>query len=173
MTVFEEGMGTNGAWNFGLFIVAPLTEQWAEQLCSWHYEPPYDFYSWKDWDQMKRHGHEFGDPLIRSLQYSAVLDSSGNLAGFAQFFPLLGVTRIGLGMRPELCNQGLGYSFFQTIVQEARRRAPDDELDLEVHAWNARAIRTYEKAGFVIDDTYERPGPRGSELVHCMIYTGS
>jgi len=171
MTVSNEGVEHTKVLNAGLFTVAPLNEQWAEELCSWHYEPPYDFYSWKDWDQMRLHGHEFGDPVIRSLQYAGVLDTNGCLAGFAQFFPLLGVTRIGLGMRPDLCGQGLGYSFFQAIVQEARRRAPLDELDLEVHVWNVRAIRTYEKVGFVIDDTYERPEPRGSELVHCMVYT--
>jgi len=173
MTIFEEEPKNKGTLNSGLFIVAPLSEQWAEQLCSWQYEPPYDFYTWRNWDQMRQLGQEFGDPVIRSLQYAAVLDTSGYLAGFAQFFPLLGVTRIGLGMRPDLCSQGLGYSFFQTIVHEARRRAPHDELDLEVHEWNIRAIRTYEKAGFVIDDTYERPGPRGSELVHCMVYARS
>ncbi|MFD0712944.1 GNAT family N-acetyltransferase [Paenibacillus sp. GCM10027626] len=153
------------------YTIVPLDEHLAEQLCSWQYEPPYNFYNWTDWPQMQKNGREFGDPAIRAHQYAAVLDAEGAFVGFAQFFPLLGVTRLGLGMRPDLCGQKNGLPFLQAIVQEARRRAPKDEIDLEVHTWNYRAIRAYEKAGFRITDTYERPVGHGTEQVHCMVYT--
>lgn len=152
------------------YTVTPLDERLAEQLCSWRYEPPFDFYNWSTWAEMKQEGREFGDPVIRAMQYGAVLDAAGVFVGFAQFFPLLGVTRLGLGMRPDLCGQGQGHSFITAIVQEARRRAPGDEIDLEVHVWNTRAIKVYRNAGFVISDTYERHSTQGTALVHCMIY---
>jgi len=56
------------------------------------------------------------------------------------------------------------------IVKEARRRAPHDEIDLEVLTWNDRAIRTYEKAGFERTDTYRRMTPSGMAQFHCMVY---
>ncbi|MCQ6561701.1 GNAT family N-acetyltransferase [Paenibacillus mendelii] len=152
------------------YTVTPLDEHLAQQLCEWHYEPPFDFYNWTSWAEMQVEGREFGDPVLRALQYAAVLDREGTFVGFAQFFPLLGVTRLGLGLRPDLCGQGQGLGFITAIVREAQRRAPGDEIDLEVHVWNTRAIKVYENAGFVISDTYERHSTQGIALVHCMTY---
>ncbi|WP_308637093.1 GNAT family N-acetyltransferase [Paenibacillus silvisoli] len=153
--------------------VVPLSDALAEELSAWRYEPPFDFYNWSTWKVMQQLGIEFGDAYIRQQQYAAVTDDNGALIGFAQFFPILGVTRIGLGLRPDLCGQGqgLGITLVQAIVKEAIRRAPDDEIDLEVHVWNTRAIRTYERAGFIITDTYEKPTAAGDVTVHCMSYT--
>ncbi|SFJ74343.1 Protein N-acetyltransferase, RimJ/RimL family [Paenibacillus sp. UNC496MF] len=152
------------------FRVAPLTEELAEQLSTWRYEPPFDFYNWTSWQVMLELGMEFGDPDVRNRQYAAVLDENGEFVGFAQFFPLLGLTRIGLGLRPDLCDRGLGVPFVKAIVAEAIRRAPHDEIDLEVHAWNVRAIRTYQRAGFVIADTYGKQTHTGVVEVYCMCY---
>ncbi|MBW7475592.1 GNAT family N-acetyltransferase [Paenibacillus oenotherae] len=157
--------------NSSRFSVVPLDSALAEQLSRWRYEPPFDFYNWSSWEVMQQLGLEFGDPDIRNRQYTAVLNEEGLFIGFAQFFSLLGVVRLGLGLRPDLCGLGLGLPFVQTIVGEALRRAPGDEIDLEVHVWNIRAIRTYQKAGFTITDTYERTaGTGGSIEVHCMSY---
>ncbi|GGD96609.1 GNAT family N-acetyltransferase [Paenibacillus nasutitermitis] len=153
------------------YTVTALSPLQAEELCSWRYEPPFDFYNWSSWGVMLQLGLEFGDEEIREKQYCAVVDGDGSLVGFIQFFPLLGVTRIGLGMRPELCGQGLGLKFMQAVVEEGLRRAPGDELDLEVHIWNLRAIRAYEKAGFVVSDTYIRRTVDGPIEVHCMVYS--
>lgn len=154
------------------FSLAPLEVEHCVDICDWAYSPPYDLYSWQPWEQMAAEQIEFGDPVIRALQYAAVLGSDGKLAGFAQFFPLLGVTRLGLGMAPSLCGQGrgIGVSFVQAIIAEAQRRAPADEIDLEVLTWNERARIVYERAGFAITDTYTRPTPTGDAEFHCMVY---
>jgi len=150
--------------------ICPFETSHAEEVCSWIYEAPYDIYNWPAWEQMKKDGIEFGDPVLRAAQYAAVLDSQQKLIGFAQFFPLTGVTRLGLGLRPDLCGNGLGPAFTRLIVSEARRRAPKNEIDLEVLAWNGRAARAYERAGFHITDTYSRKTPAGYAECHCMVY---
>lgn len=155
------------------YRVMPLTEEQAAVLCEWRYEPPYTFYHWLSWADMQAQGREFGDPDIRRLQYAAVLDAGGDFIGFAQFFPLVGVTRLGLGLRPDLCGRGAGLAFVQAIVREAIRRAPDHEIDLEVNDWNERAIAVYERAGFVVGDRYELPGAGGPQRVLCMTYEPS
>ena len=99
------------------FILTELSSQLAEALCTWRYPSPFDFYNWSSWEIMQQLGIEFGDAYIRNQQYAAALDAEGNFIGFAQFFPLLGVTRIGLGLRPDLCGQGLGLPFVQAITQ--------------------------------------------------------
>ncbi|MFC4098785.1 GNAT family N-acetyltransferase [Paenibacillus xanthanilyticus] len=152
------------------YRVTPLTEELAAALCEWRYEPPYTFYQWLSWADMQAQEREFGDPTIRRGQYAAVLDADDTFIGFAQFFPLAGVTRLGLGLRPDLCGRGVGLGFVQAIVQEAIRRAPDNEIDLEVHTWNERAIAVYERAGFVVSDRYELPLASGVQSILCMVY---
>ncbi|WP_338556491.1 GNAT family N-acetyltransferase [Paenibacillus sp. KS-LC4] len=145
----------------------------ARQLCDWQYEPPYGIYQWPAWDAMEKAEMEFADPELRQKQYAAILDDQGELVGFAQFFPLGDdVLRLGLGRHPQLCSRGSGTAFVELLIEEARRRAPHSELDLEVLTWNARAIRVYEKAGFRITDTYIRPTPQGAAEFHCMVYGG-
>ncbi|PZD96422.1 GNAT family N-acetyltransferase [Paenibacillus sambharensis] len=150
--------------------LAPFSEEHGRELCSWHYEPPYDLFNWPGWEQMQQQGIEFGDPGIRDRQYTAILDEHHELIGYAQFFPLLGVTRLGLGLRPSLCSQGLGPAVVSLLIREAFRRSPDDELDLEVLTWNERAVRAYQKAGFEITDRYWRPTPTGPGEFYCMVY---
>lgn len=166
-------MTVSSAADSSSFTLTPLDPALAEELSRWRYEPPYDFYNWSSWEVMQQLGLEFGDAEIRQQQYAAVKNTEGQFIGFAQFFTLLGVIRLGLGLRPDLCGLGLGLPFVQAIVEEALRRAPGDEIDLEVHVWNTRAIRTYEKAGFVITDTYERPIGSATVEVHCMSFMPS
>jgi RimJ/RimL family protein N-acetyltransferase len=155
------------------YQVVPMSEEQAAAICEWKYEPPYDIYGWLPWEQMKALDLEFANPELRSSQYVAVLNESGDLCGFAQYFPMEGVTRLGLGMRPELCGHGHGAEFVRAIAEEARRRTPHNEIDLEVLVWNKRAIRAYRSAGFRITDTYERQTPEGMKPFHCMVYNHS
>lgn len=153
--------------------VVPMNEQHAEEVCRWRYKPPYDVYNNEPWETLKRLEIEFGDPKLRKEQYAAIIDEhDGELVGYAQFFPIVGVTRLGLAMRPDLCGDGIGPSFVRLLVEEARRRKPQDEIDLEVLIWNIRARRAYEKADFKLTDTYERRTPDGPRQFHCMVYQG-
>ncbi|MDP4099237.1 GNAT family N-acetyltransferase [Paenibacillus sp. P96] len=152
------------------YQVVPMSEEQAAAISEWQYEPPYDIYGWLPWEHMKALDIEFANPELRSSQYVAVLDSSGVLCGFAQYFPMVGVTRLGLGMRPELCGHGQGAAFVRAIAEEARRRTPHHEIDLEVLVWNERAIKAYRSAGFRITDTYERQTPDGMRPFYCMVY---
>jgi [ribosomal protein S18]-alanine N-acetyltransferase len=148
----------------------PLAEEYGRQICSWHYPAPYDIYNWPSWDEMIRNQAEFADPSIREAQYLACVDVDGALMGFAQLFPMQNVTRLGLGLRPDLCNHGIGTSLVEAIVRTASELKPENEIDLEVVTWNHRAIKVYERAGFTITDTYERPARNRLIEVHCMVY---
>lgn len=151
--------------------IAPMTEEHAQSICNWRYPAPYDIYNWPSWEKMKKNGIEFGDPVLRAAQYQVVLGTECGLLGYAQYFPLGNTIRIGLGMNPVQLGRRLGAQMARTIAYEARRRAPGNEIDLEVASWNIRAIRTYLAAGFTIEDTYTRPTPEGETECHCMVYT--
>ncbi|NGZ78205.1 GNAT family N-acetyltransferase [Saccharibacillus alkalitolerans] len=151
------------------FEIRPMTEKEAEAVCGWNYEPPYDIYGWMPWEEVKKLGIEFGDPELRARQYVTV-HRGGVCYGFAQLFPLGGTTRLGIGMRPDLCGRGLGSAFVRAVAEEALRRIPGQEIDLEVLTWNQRAIKAYQKAGFAITDLYERMTPAGMKPFYCMVY---
>lgn len=153
--------------------IHPMSEEHAQALCEWRYAPPWDIYNWPSWVNMKKDGIEFGDPVLRAGQYAVVLDDHGLFIGFAQFFPLGHVTRLGLGLHPDRTGQGLGPAFVRTLVREALRRTPGNEIDLEVACWNKRAVRTYEQAGFRIEDTYPLPARSGEIECHCMVFDPS
>lgn len=155
------------------FVLSPLTEAQARRICTWRYPAPYDLYNWPDWNVLEAKNEEFADPAIRREQYRAVTTRDGELAGFAQLFPLEGWTRLGLGLRPDMCGQGVGPDFVRAIADHAKREYPERKVDLEVMTWNERAIRTYIKAGFVIRDTYVRSTPTGPGEFHCMEDAGS
>jgi RimJ/RimL family protein N-acetyltransferase len=152
----------------------PFTETHGRTVCEWRYPEPYAVYDWPPWEKLSAGAEEFADPEIRERQYAAIVDEDERLIGFAQFFPMEGVDggvmRLGLGMDPGLCGNGLGADFVRLIVEEAKKRAPGHEIDLEVLTWNERAIRTYRKAGFTVTDTYERMTPAGMAAFHCMVY---
>ena len=154
------------------FLCVPMEIQHAQSICSWRYPQPYHIYNWPDWPNMEANGFEFGDPQIRSEQYSSILDQDQNLIGFAQFFPMVGVTRLGFSLHPDRCGCGYGAKFVRLIAEEATRRAPEKEVDLEVLTWNIRAYKAYKNAGFVHTDTYERPTSNGIQVFHCMVYKG-
>lgn len=156
-----------------VYHVSVMTEEDGKAISQWVYSPPYDLYQFLPWPQMKALAVEFGDPAIRRQQYVSIRDEAGVLCGFAQYFPMLGVTRLGLGMKPDLTGQGNGCSFVQAIVQEAIHRYPDTEIDLEVLVWNKRAIVTYERCGFEITDKYEKRTPSGPAEFYCMVYNGT
>lgn len=159
--------------------IVPMQEEHARAICGWRYPPPYDIYNWSPWEELDARNEEFADTELRRSQYAAVVEDSGRLVGFGQWFPLIGedggaILRLGLGLKPELCGQGLGIgeAFVLLLVEEAHRRSPGCQVDLEVLVWNERAIRTYRNAGFVITDTYVRDTPTGPDEFHCMVLVG-
>ncbi|WP_166244328.1 GNAT family N-acetyltransferase [Paenibacillus turpanensis] len=151
------------------FDIVPMTEQHAIHICSWRYPEPYHVFNWRSWEELCYYHEMAADPLIREQQLRTVLLQDGSLAGFLQLFPLVGVTRLGFGLRPEYCGLGWGAEFIVQAVAYAREQHPTDEIDLEVHIWNERAIRVYQKVGFHITDTYMKPTLQGEVEVHCMV----
>ena len=149
----------------------PMTEQDGRAICHWRYPEPYHLFRWPAWEDMVKQEKEFGDPLIRDRQYLAAR-KDGQLVGYVQLFPMERTVRIGMGLRPDCCDRGWGTHLTRLVIQEASRRQPSAEVDLEVEKWNRRAIRTYEKAGFVVADQYDRRAVHGIVSVYCMVHRG-
>ncbi|WP_255220291.1 GNAT family N-acetyltransferase [Terribacillus saccharophilus] len=62
---------------------------------------------------------------------------------------------VGLQMKPSLTGQGLGSKFSKAIIEQGRQRFNYDHLELAAADFNKRAIRTYEKVGFIKRGEFE------------------
>lgn len=115
--------------------VEQMSPEGFTDMASWCYEPPYDFY---DGDV---------DPVLNPERFFEVRES-GALVGNYYFEQKGDVVEYGLGLRPELTGQGLGLEFFRAGLDFARARFSPATITLAVAAFNERAIRVYERAGF-------------------------
>ncbi|TLS49674.1 GNAT family N-acetyltransferase [Paenibacillus antri] len=157
------------------YMLTPMTERDAAEICEWRYPAPYDIYQWPAWGVAVREGRDFADPALRERHYRAVR-RDGRLCGFAQWLPLVAedgppVVRLGLGLHPDDCGSGRGAGFAAFLARETAALHSGCVVDLEVEKDNVRAIRAYERAGFRAVDEYELPIPgRGAGFVVNMIY---
>lgn len=140
------------------FTFTPMTEEDARAIQSWHYEELYTTYN--------MHGDDEPDVLTEMLDtrspYYAVRDEQNTLIGFysygtsahieGEMEPGLFVgdrmVTIGLGLRPDRTGRGLGLTFVHAGMDFARSAFAPKRFRLYVFAWNERAIRVYERAGF-------------------------
>ena len=116
--------------------IEPADERLFEELGAWRYEPPYDFY---DGDV---------DPVTNPERFFAARDDDGALIGFYCFEETEHGLDFGLGLRPDLTGRGLGLEFFRAGLEFGRARYAPERMRLHVAAFNERAIRVYERAGF-------------------------
>ncbi|WP_045520816.1 hypothetical protein, partial [Neobacillus niacini] len=103
-------------------FIRKMSEDFAVQILNWKYQTPYDFYN-----------NELNSDSIKEMlenPYYVVLDHKDRLVGFFCFgnsakVPIGGqfgaytdeLIDIGIGMKPELTGQGLGFTFFSFILQ--------------------------------------------------------
>ena len=137
------------------YSLRPLKEQDARDILRWRYEQPFDFYDPPD---DGREDHYVAQFLRPEFNFHAVTDSYGRFIGFCSYGADGQVPGgdyseealdIGLGMKPEFTGQGRGIEFFTAIVEYAKNNLMPGKLRLTVANFNERAVRLYEKSGFI------------------------
>ena len=79
---------------------------------------------------------------------------------------------VGLGMRPDLTGRGLGEEFVHAGLRFARETYSPPAFRLTVAAFNRRAIRVYERAGFETVETFGS-ATRGAEKEWLLMRRGA
>ena len=115
--------------------VEPVTPEDVAAFDAYRYDPPYDFYNGED------------DPVQNPERFYAACDG-GELVGFYYFDVKDDAVEYGLGLRPDLTGRGLGLEFFRRGLEFGVARFGTTKVVLNVAAFNERAIRVYERAGF-------------------------
>jgi ribosomal-protein-alanine N-acetyltransferase len=133
------------------FRVEEMDRAAAEAISRWHYDAPYSFYD--------LHGdglQEFMDESRWGKVLFTVRDEGDDVVGFLEFTRAGDELEIGLGLRPDLTGRRLGGRFMAVGLDFARRRYEVVRFRLAVAAFNERAVRVYERAGFVQTGTHVR-----------------
>jgi ribosomal-protein-alanine N-acetyltransferase len=130
----------------------PMTQEEAAAIADWHYAPPYDFYDART---------DEGDLALllsaehRAGQMFAARNHSGELIGFITCGREDDAIVVGLGLRPDLTGRGLGGLFVTAGLDFAQKRFRPRRFKLTVATFNERAIKVYERAGFVRTRTFD------------------
>jgi ribosomal-protein-alanine N-acetyltransferase len=122
----------------------------AEAISRWRYDEPYSFYDWTaDEDDLAL----LLDPRARDGRFFSAY-GDGELVGFFELRVESGDVVVGLGLRPDLTGRGLGRGFLESGLAFARELFGERRFRLSVATFNERAIRVYERCGFVRGRVY-------------------
>ena len=138
--------------------IRPATPEMFAELRTWRYEPPYDFY---DGD---------AEPVRNPERWYEALDEAGALVGNFYFEQKGGALEVGLGLRPDLTGRGLGLEFLLAGIDFGRQRFDLPRVILNVAAFNERAIKHAERAGFVREGVKRQAYWRHGEWVDGVLF---
>lgn len=138
--------------------MAAMTPEYAADIVTWRYPPPYDCYDLASADP--------GYFLDAANGFFALV-SAGGLIGYRSFGPDGRVPGgmyddsaldTGGGLRPSLTGRGLGRSAIATGLEFGRQRfAPVRAFRVTVASFNERALRVVASLGFRPVNSFEAP----------------
>jgi ribosomal-protein-alanine N-acetyltransferase len=143
------------------YFFAPMNAQYANDIVSWHYDGVYSFYDMAaDEDDLRI----FMDTENWQKVTKAILNEDDELVGWASFYAENDEFWLSLGLRPDLTGRGVGKEFVSECVSYAtsHHKAAGHTIRLAVALFNQRAVKVYQRAGFVearktIRDTHIGP----------------
>ena len=139
----------------------PMTEADKYAIGRWRYEGEYSLYNSVPYDEQKSKGTGLANGENNLFSFL----EGGKLVGYVNLKERGDRVNLGVAAAPDCC--GMGYGTRMTIFARklSRELFGEKPLTLEVRSWNRRAIRCYEKAGFVPEgEPFLRTTPLGEGL---------
>ena len=145
-----------------------LSEEDKRQICAWKYDGKYDIYNLPSYEEMQARQIGFMNPKTEKNFYA--FGDENVLVGFVNILEEEAEVFIGIGVNPDLCGKHYGQRILMITYEISKVLYPNKPLYLEVRAWNTRAVKCYEKAGFRIDgDPYELTTNIGTGIFYRMV----
>lgn len=143
------------------YCINRISKSEANEIAQWKYEDEYLIYSMEKTKELMAElldGSYYGildkDTLIGFICFGENTQiKEGNEHGA---YDDLGFTDIGLGIKPELCGQGMGLAFIKNGIEFAKKELSATKFRLTVASFNKRAIKVYERAGFKVKMSFLR-----------------
>jgi RimJ/RimL family protein N-acetyltransferase len=146
----------------------PFSRSDALAMMSWRYPAPYSAYDLDSQDPTV-----LAELLRPENRYHAILRGNEMIG----FFCLGADARVpgwnyddsaldvGMGLRPDRTGQGEGWGCFSSVMDFVEELDPGRALRATVVAWNRRAIRLCEKAGFHATASFRRAEQNGQDYI--------
>ncbi|HEX5691485.1 MAG TPA: GNAT family protein [Roseiflexaceae bacterium] len=130
------------------FEFRPLGWRDAQEIAAWRYDGIYAFY---DTERTLVLGVVLLRPFLNlaGIRFYAVDIAGDRCAGIFSFQRHGSTLTIGLGLRPALTGRGVGEGFLGAGLAFGTQVFRPETFRLTVAAFNQRAIRVYERAGFI------------------------
>lgn len=139
-----------------MYHVEIMNLQQAKEISEWRYPSPYDVYNYPAWNIMAENKWAITLPERRKQEFRSICYADKVVAYFRLFEDHPGGKYfLGLGLLPTLCGTGKGAVIMEQILAYAKK-VNIKQLYLEVRDFNTRAMRCYQKAGFVEVDRYDK-----------------
>ena len=134
------------------FNFQKMNQQDAEEIANnWKYDGIYSFY---DFTNDPEDYMELINPDKRLNNYFSCYFNK-ELIGFCTIEKIdKNKVNLGLGLRPNFTGKGLGLNFLKAIMNYSNSIYNKFNFTLIVAQFNLRAIRVYEKAGFIKKKTF-------------------
>lgn len=142
-----------------MFTIQPMTLADAQEILTWQYNSPYDFYNIVNTEE---HPAEILNDAIRTNHFYSVYQQE--LIGLIEVHHNNNTCTLGLGLKPEYTGRGYGEAFVNQAIHFIQTTYPETTtIELAVATFNERAIKVYERCGFEALD-YELMASHG--LLH-------
>ncbi len=151
------------------YVFGILTENYAKEICDWKYEGDYSVYNFSDWGTVVKNGWDLSLRDKREKEFLSIL-LNGELIAYGRIIEDRGKTFIGVGLKPSWCGKGYGKDIMNLLIEECKKRFPDNPIALEVRIFNKRAVKCYQTVGFRIKDKYIKNTLNGKDEFYCMEY---
>lgn len=130
--------------NYRLIDVSPADEDWLESLRRRTYADLFDA-TWGGWDQA-RHARQFSECMKRG--HISLIEVDGERVGMVQLLVESDAVEVAeIQIDPSHQGRGIGTNVLLDVIADARARGR--EVRLSVGLKNQKAIRLYERLGFV------------------------
>lgn len=137
------------------FNFMQMKEENAATIAKWKYEEPYSIYNMDESNEsiLELMNGEYYCVLYPDnvlIGYICIRDAARVPGGYENgIYSSDKNIDIGLGLKPELTNKGFGYNFLTSSIHFLKERYDIHDFQLVVAAFNERAIKVYERVGFV------------------------
>lgn len=129
------------------FTVTVLEEQYAKEICEWKYEGDYSVYNFSDWETVVKNKWDLSIKDKREAEFLAILFKN-ELIAYGRITSDSKKAVIGVGLKPSWCGKGYGKEVMKVLIEECKKKYPNQKITLEIRSFNKRAIQCYKKVGF-------------------------
>lgn len=119
-------------------------------ILTWKYDGEYSFYN-NDKTEAKK---QWIMNMVNEENRFVIYNDADELIGNFNFEKDDGHLLFGVQMRPDYTGKGMGTEIVEAVLDFGRKTLGYDRIELLVAKFNKRAIRVYEKLGFVITDEF-------------------